>query len=352
MDETGFGLKIRNEEFPLRHINNANRKILEEPNGQIITVMETISMTGELLNPFIIFNCRLHTSWFYNIKNVFDWKFSATKEDWTMNEITMEWLRKVFIPQSTASPDQPPVGLILDEHVSHKSKEIFDVCEENNVILIFIPSNLSKKLQPWDSTPFKNLKNQYHWKLNELDQFRYEKKIERAEFLKSYQDVRVNAITQDFIINRWKKTGFFDNIVRVNNLESSEISNQPESMDLDHNVNQSESSDLNHTDNLPDLTDSTLVDEDEVLIELPQKKGDLVSLFLKYGESEEIQEEIVRKVETEFFHLRSKNQYYDDLKLKLQKELNEANEKLISLGEEPVIVNLNGENERILIDED
>ena len=86
------------------------------------------------------------------------WEFTATENAWTSDSTAVEWLQKVFLPQ-TATPE--PRLLILDGYGSHETTEFMYLCYQNNVHLLFLPPHTSHVLQPLDLSVFSSLKTHY-----------------------------------------------------------------------------------------------------------------------------------------------------------------------------------------------
>ena len=51
------------------------------------------------------------------------WNFDTTDNRWTSNVITMEWLKRVFIPQTAPRDPKEPCLLILDGYRSYETTE-------------------------------------------------------------------------------------------------------------------------------------------------------------------------------------------------------------------------------------
>ncbi|KAG6989068.1 hypothetical protein FocnCong_v021008 [Fusarium oxysporum f. sp. conglutinans] len=89
------------------------------------------------------------------------WHVTFSENGWTSNDIAVEWLGKVFLPQT--QPEDPADGrlLIVDGHGSHTSDEFMTMCYLNNVHLLFFPAHTSHVLQPLDLGCFSSLKTAY-----------------------------------------------------------------------------------------------------------------------------------------------------------------------------------------------
>ena len=71
------------------------------------------------------------------------WEVTFSENGWTSNNIAVEWLEKVFLPQTQPpNPDDARL-LIVDGHGSHTSDEFMTICYLNNVHLLFLPAHTS-----------------------------------------------------------------------------------------------------------------------------------------------------------------------------------------------------------------
>jgi len=73
----------------------------------------------------------------------------------------LEWLKRVFDPQTKGQANKKPRVLICDGFGTHETLEVLEFCFENNIILCRLPSHTSHKLQPCDVGVFSSLKGFY-----------------------------------------------------------------------------------------------------------------------------------------------------------------------------------------------
>src|SRR5436853_1349834 len=79
-----------------------------------------------------------------------NWHVPFSENRWTSNDITIEWLEKVFSPQTQSGDSADTRLLIVDGHGSHTSDEFMTICCLNNIYLLFLPAHTSHVLQPLD----------------------------------------------------------------------------------------------------------------------------------------------------------------------------------------------------------
>ena len=85
--------------------------------------------------------------------------FMNAKNGYVNTELFMKWFKEFFIPRKS-----PGVNvLILDGHVSHcNSLELLDLADQNDVVLICLPSHTTHALQPLDRAFFGPLKKYFN----------------------------------------------------------------------------------------------------------------------------------------------------------------------------------------------
>ena len=90
-----------------------------------------------------------------------NWHVTFSENGWTSNDITIEWLEKVFSPETESGDSADARLLIVDGHGSHTSDEFMTICCLNNIYLLFLPAHTSHVLQPLDLGWFSSLRTAY-----------------------------------------------------------------------------------------------------------------------------------------------------------------------------------------------
>jgi 4-hydroxybenzoate polyprenyltransferase len=210
MDEAGImeGLGING-----LVIGHANRRFVQrkQPGSRNWTsFIECISATGRKTTSLVIYKGKsVQQQWFPADISLFkDWQFTATENGWTNNATALEWLEKVFIPQ-TQPRDQQPRLLVLDGHGSHETTEFIWKCLEYNIFLLFLPAHTSHVLQPLDLSIFSPLKASYRKHLNLLASMTDSTPIGKRNFLICYYKARQESLTGMNIRAGWRATGLW-----------------------------------------------------------------------------------------------------------------------------------------------
>ena len=72
-----------------------------------------------------------------------NWHITFSENRWISNEITLKWLKRVFLPQTKPDNLADARLLIIDSHGSYKSDEFIILCYLNNVHMLFLPTYTS-----------------------------------------------------------------------------------------------------------------------------------------------------------------------------------------------------------------
>ncbi|KZL67851.1 transposase [Colletotrichum tofieldiae] len=179
-----------------------------------VSIIECISAIGHALNPLIIYKGRtVQQQWFpLDLGPYEGWQFTATENGWTTDDTAVEWLQKVFIPQTipqTASQGKEARLLVVDGHGSHTTTEFMWTCYINNVYLLFLPPHTSHVLQPLDQSVFGPVKAAYRKELGYLSQWNDSTIVGKRNFIGCYQKARLAGLTMDNIKSGWKYTGLW-----------------------------------------------------------------------------------------------------------------------------------------------
>lgn len=171
--------------------------------------IEAISATGQCTLPLVIFKGKsVQQQWYGpSIKQFENWEFTATDNGWTTDDTAVEWLQKVFIPQTAPRDPLEPRLLILDGHGSHETDEFMWECYSNNIQLLFLPPHTSHVLQPLDLAIFSSLKSSYRKHVGHLSLLTDSTPLGKRNFLICYSKARKEAIIARNIKSGWRASG-------------------------------------------------------------------------------------------------------------------------------------------------
>ncbi|RAL58500.1 hypothetical protein DID88_004004 [Monilinia fructigena] len=145
MDETGFGVGT-----------TQSTRIIKW-----ITAFECVNAAGKALSPMVIFKAQNTNSAWIPKDTPQSWQFSTSTNGWTSNSHGLEWLKRVFEPESKKVSGDRPRLLIMDGHSSHITGSFIAFCIEKDIDLLILPPHCSHLLQPLDIAVYGPMKR-YH----------------------------------------------------------------------------------------------------------------------------------------------------------------------------------------------
>jgi len=121
MDETGKALGVCANTRVLASSQKKKAYHQSPENREWASIIECVSATGKKLRCGVIFKGKnLQSTWFPAI--IPDWLYTTSNNGWTSNAIGLEWLQRVFLPETAPSDDRWRM-LILDSYSSYINLE-------------------------------------------------------------------------------------------------------------------------------------------------------------------------------------------------------------------------------------
>jgi hypothetical protein len=120
----------------------------------------------------------------------------------------IEWLARVFDPQTKGVANGNPRVLICDGFGIHEILKILEFCFANDIILCPLPSHTSHKLHPCYLAAFAPIKTSYRDEVERLIRGGVDN-IERQHFTYLCQPARGRALKRRNILTRWSAAGLF-----------------------------------------------------------------------------------------------------------------------------------------------
>ena len=172
--------------------------------------VKCINALGRALSPLIIFKAAMiQGQWFEKDFNQPGWHFARSKNEYATNAIALEWLRKVFLPQTQSNDPSAARLLIVNGHGSHSTDEFMWECFSNNVYLLFMPAHTSHVLQPLDLTCFFPLKAAYRKRIANLAEITDSAPIGKLQFLRCYAEARKEGLRPANIKAGFRASGLY-----------------------------------------------------------------------------------------------------------------------------------------------
>ncbi|SCO92648.1 related to transposase [Fusarium oxysporum] len=146
--------------------------------------------------------------WFLEgFKQIADWYYITSPNGWTDDHIGIEWLERVYLPQTTPADDSDARLIILDGHRSHATDEWMATCFLNNVYWCYLPAHCSHGLQPLDNGVFNALKAAYRRELEMFASLTDSAPMDKVNFIRAYVKARRVGMTKKNKLSGWSVTG-------------------------------------------------------------------------------------------------------------------------------------------------
>ena len=205
MDESGLELGLNSNTTVLTESTKKRAFVSTPINREWVTIIETVSARGSTTKPVIIFKGKyVMESWLAQFRP--DWHFRCSPRGWTDNEIGLDWLQHVFLPETTPKTGSHRL-LVVDGHVSHTNPEFMQICHQNNIQLLLLPPHATHILQPLDIALFGPLKSKYKVELQRVLRRSKSKVVRKEHFIETYEVARRAAFCQTNCDSAWATSG-------------------------------------------------------------------------------------------------------------------------------------------------
>lgn len=91
----------------------------------------------------------------------YNFEYTSTKSGWQDGESFMYYLEFVLLPHLKKQDVQFPVALFLDGHRSHLTLDVHRFSRDNDVIIVCLYPNSTRKLQPLDLVVNRSVKREF-----------------------------------------------------------------------------------------------------------------------------------------------------------------------------------------------
>lgn len=99
----------------------------------MVTAIECVSASGERLNPMIIWPASTHRS-NWTMYPTPGWVYAFSESGYNDSYLSLEWMKRVFDPQTKVRANQKPRVLICDGFGTHETLQILEFCFETTLL--------------------------------------------------------------------------------------------------------------------------------------------------------------------------------------------------------------------------
>lgn len=205
-DEVGTAVGAATNSRVMASSSKKRTHVKETGDREWVSTIECVSATGCRIKPLIIFKgASVQVQWF-PAEDTPDWFYTHSENGWTSNQLGVDWLQRIFIPQTTPSDPTAYRILICDGHGSHATIEFMHVAYCNRIRLIFLPPHTSHVLQPLDLAIFGAMKSSYRREVERLAVLNNGLSLKKRAFILCYAKAR-EQIDEKHILAGFKAAG-------------------------------------------------------------------------------------------------------------------------------------------------
>lgn len=150
-----------------------------------VSIIECISIDGDLLPAFIIFKAKVQKqAWIDELEK--GNTIAINDKGWTNNTLGLEWFKRTFDPYSKKRQQGDYRLLLFDGHASHITNNVIRFCENKDIILLYLPPHTTYVLQPLDVGFFQPFNSRYQTVL--VNRMKYDRNavVDKCQFVRLY----------------------------------------------------------------------------------------------------------------------------------------------------------------------
>jgi len=187
------------------------RKLTQDGNRELITVIEISCRDGTVLPPLVIYKGAKRYIWWYQHldpdSEAGEYLFEISPKGRTNRKLGMEWLKQFdHVTQSRVTATSPYRLLIIDGHDSHITLEFVKYCDEVNIKAYCLLPPSTHLLQPLDVGLFSPLQKAYGKAVDRTTRFSFFT-IRKGDFLPLLVEAREATYPKENIAAGWRGAG-------------------------------------------------------------------------------------------------------------------------------------------------
>ena len=213
MDEKGFqaGVCAKVRVMVNKYETKKKAYMTQPGDRDWVSLIETISLDGLALPPWIIFKGKLYQkSWYQQLEKSESRGYIATTENgWSNNEVGLAWLSECFDKET--ENESTLAGeyrlLCVDGHASYITTAAIEFALSKKIIILCLPAHTTHILQPLDVGVFGALAINYKNLILRKATLGARYSIDKVRFIEYYIIARNMTLNAKTICNVWEKAG-------------------------------------------------------------------------------------------------------------------------------------------------
>lgn len=174
------------------------------------TVLACGAADGRKLPPFIIYTGKQMWSTWIPKHEYPGTCYAAQENGWMDGNLFVKWFIDLFLPSIPPKEQrQKKVFLFFDGVIFHISYNLVKIAQENDVVLVKFPPNVSHFIQPLDKTVFKTMKTDWNQLLLEHNRKFPGKNLTKAQFSELIATLWEESFKSRNLRSGFQSTGLF-----------------------------------------------------------------------------------------------------------------------------------------------
>ncbi|KAJ2921055.1 hypothetical protein H1R20_g16039, partial [Candolleomyces eurysporus] len=204
MDKSGFPMAYTGKE---RVVGARGTKTQHKQGGadrENVTAVVTICTDGGTVPPLLIFKGKnVQETWVQG--NTINARVASvphgvacSNRGWTDGQIGLNWLKKVFEPQTREKAAGRTQVLLLDRHSSHYTIKFIKEAQKHNIVLLGYPAHCTHALQGLDVVCFARMKENWKQKIINFETKNFQS-ISKTNFTYLFSHTYTTSFTSETV---------------------------------------------------------------------------------------------------------------------------------------------------------
>ncbi|XP_065664792.1 uncharacterized protein LOC136086420 [Hydra vulgaris] len=209
-DETNLSDDPKSKQMIFRKGTKHAERVINTSKSSV-SIMFACSADGVFLPPYTVYKAeRLMGTWI--LGGPMGARYNRTKSGWFDSHCFIDWMQTLVILYFRHVDNDAPKILIGDNLACHLSIEVIEICEVNNIMMVFLPPNSTHLLQPLDLAVYRPMKSTCRKVLtaSKIGEGRFHTPLPKNVFPRLLLNLISNMDhMQEFAVNGFKTSGIY-----------------------------------------------------------------------------------------------------------------------------------------------